>query len=328
MSRSRKHIAAASVAVLGTVAPVSLAAQAVTIGAARWFGTPHESDYRLSVGRRWIGPVAVSPFAQVIVRTPERSATLAGVGGELIVRPVADARPYLVGSLSGGFLDFERSLAVRAWSSWSAGIGAEVRVLSVGVAIETRYQRLSLDRTDGVSLGLRVGSPIGRSSGAGSDRLPTNGRRSDSSEAARSTRAPAVATIGAARNAEVVVDLARQAMGTPYRWGGSDQNGFDCSGLIRYAYAQIGIDLPRRSRDQASSGREVARSVAGLAPGDILGFADRPGSDQVSHVGLYVGEGRFIHSASKGVRISELGEADGDGRWWVARWIAARRVLE
>jgi cell wall-associated NlpC family hydrolase len=139
---------------------------------------------------------------------------------------------------------------------------------------------------------------------------------------------PSLATAGGATRANTVVELAREAMGTPYRWGGSDQNGFDCSGLIRYAYGEVGVDLPRRSRDQARSGREVTRDVALLLPGDILAFGAGPGGGEVTHVGLYLGQGRFIHSASGGVRISPLDDRDRDGRWWLERWLGARRVLE
>jgi cell wall-associated NlpC family hydrolase len=117
-------------------------------------------------------------------------------------------------------------------------------------------------------------------------------------------------------------------MGTPYRWGGSDQNGFDCSGLIQYAYDQIGIKLPRSSREQALAGSEVPRAIGELAAGDILVFADAPGSDQVSHVGLYLGDGTFIHSASGGVKIGSLRDGDPDSRWWQDRWLGARRILD
>jgi cell wall-associated NlpC family hydrolase len=116
-------------------------------------------------------------------------------------------------------------------------------------------------------------------------------------------------------------------MGQPYKWGGTgDNGGFDCSGLIQYAYAQHGITLPRRSADQAKAGRAVAKRVDALAPGDILTFA-RSGT-RISHVGLYLGDGRFIHSASKGVQVSVLSAEDPYGRWWWKRWMGARRVVE
>ena len=104
-------------------------------------------------------------------------------------------------------------------------------------------------------------------------------------------------------------------------------NGFDCSGLIQYAYAQHGIRLPRISRDQAKAGSEVPPVVEALKPGDILLFSVRPGGG-VTHVGMYVGEQKFIHSSNTGVKLSRLEVHDPEGTWWLARWVGARRVRE
>jgi cell wall-associated NlpC family hydrolase len=132
-------------------------------------------------------------------------------------------------------------------------------------------------------------------------------------------------TENAAATAASVVETALEAMGTPYQWGGTDANGFDCSGLIQYAYGQHGIILPRVSRDQARTGIAVKKSVEALAPGDVLTFSvDGSG---ISHVALFVGDGMFIHSSSQGVRLSSLTASDGDSQWWRARWVGARRVL-
>jgi cell wall-associated NlpC family hydrolase len=124
-----------------------------------------------------------------------------------------------------------------------------------------------------------------------------------------------------------VVGAALAAAGTPYRWGGNEANGFDCSGLIQYAYGQAGIAVPRRSVEQAGVGRPVERNPRALLPGDILAFSAVPGGE-VTHVGLYLGDDRFVHSAADGVRISRLSASDPDGRWWVERWVGARRVLD
>jgi len=130
---------------------------------------------------------------------------------------------------------------------------------------------------------------------------------------------------------EGVVSAARQAIGKPYLYGGTGKGeaGFDCSGLIQYAYAQQGISLPRVSTAQATAGREVEKSLAALARGDILTFASQPGGSKVNHVGLYLGQGRFIHSSSsKGVMESTLSGTDPNGQWWFVRWVGARRVIE
>jgi cell wall-associated NlpC family hydrolase len=127
-----------------------------------------------------------------------------------------------------------------------------------------------------------------------------------------------------------IVGTAREAMGRPYRLGGrgDDGRGFDCSGLIQFAYGQHGITLPRVSVDQAQTGVGIPREVEQLLPGDLLTFSRKPGGAQVSHIGMYVGDGRFIHSSSsRGVMESALDEKDPEGRWWARRWVGARRVL-
>jgi len=134
---------------------------------------------------------------------------------------------------------------------------------------------------------------------------------------------PPVTIVG---NAADVVQTALDAVGAPYRWGGTTENGFDCSGLIQYAYGLHGIRLPRRSRDQATIGGEVAPVADALRPGDILLFSSSPGAG-VTHVGMYIGEQKFIHSANAGVKLSRLDPRDPEGAYWIARWVGARRVI-
>jgi cell wall-associated NlpC family hydrolase len=126
-----------------------------------------------------------------------------------------------------------------------------------------------------------------------------------------------------------IVRSAREAMGQPYRLGGEgDGKGFDCSGLIQFAYAQHGVSLPRVSTDQAQAGVGIPREVEQLLPGDLLTFSRNAGGRTVSHVGMYTGNGRFIHSSSsKGVMESALSADDPASRWWVKRWLGARRIL-
>jgi cell wall-associated NlpC family hydrolase len=139
------------------------------------------------------------------------------------------------------------------------------------------------------------------------------------------------ATEGAAGRAALavqVVQTALAAMGEPYRWGGtSTEEGFDCSGLVWYAYQKHGMNIPRTSRDQGQSGIAVAPDIAMLSPGDILLFSNRGG--RVTHVGLYIGSAQFIHATtSGGVRVGLLdGTGDANDRWYRDRWVGARRVL-
>ncbi len=288
-------------------------AQTVSVAATRWFTAPQVMDYRVALLKRQFGPALVLPFAQLTFQGPrDGGATFAGGGVDLALRLRRSARPYLVGGLSGGFLDLNRTAGLGVWHSWSAGIGLEAaRAGPVGLAIETRYQVLSRGNTGGLTLGLRLGTALGSRLRTPTVPVPT---------------APAATPTDRASSARTVVGAARGAMGTPYRWGGTDQNGFDCSGLIQFAYQAVGIGLPRRSVEQAGVGRAVPTDLDQLAPGDILAFADTPGGE-VSHVGLYLGDGRFIHSATGGVRESALRDDDPQGRWWYARWVGARRLL-
>ena len=113
-----------------------------------------------------------------------------------------------------------------------------------------------------------------------------------------------------------VVTFARRLLGVPYVYGGtSPSSGFDCSGFTRFVYAHFGIPLPHYSGAQFDMGRRVSRD--GLRPGDLLFF------DGLGHVGMYVGEGRFIHAPHSGTRVS----IDTLSGWYSGRFDGARRLL-
>jgi len=116
-----------------------------------------------------------------------------------------------------------------------------------------------------------------------------------------------------------VLSKAMSLLGTPYRWGGESTDGFDCSGLVGYVYRSVlGMELPRVSRQMATTGEAVDRSS--LAPGDLVFFGLR---GRVTHVGIYVGEGRFLHAPSRGkdVRVDSLASS-----YWSGRYLQGRRV--
>jgi hypothetical protein len=99
---------------------------------------------------------------------------------------------------------------------------------------------------------------------------------------------------------EELVRSARSFLGVPYLWGGaSPETGFDCSGLTMTVYQLCGLDLPRTSRDQYTAGNPVELSY--LEKGDLVFFA--PGGDKISHVGIYTGNGQFIHAPERGKKI-------------------------
>src|SRR5690606_23153054 len=131
----------------------------------------------------------------------------------------------------------------------------------------------------------------------------------------------ATAGSGDAGRMQGLVRRAFALLGTPYRWGGSSpERGFDCSGLVGYVYrTTLGIDLPRISRDQARTGEQVADRAA-MAAGDLVFFGRR---GRVDHVGIYIGEGKFVHAPSRGkdVMVSSLDEG-----YWGNKFMQARRL--
>ena len=119
-----------------------------------------------------------------------------------------------------------------------------------------------------------------------------------------------------------LVQTARSFIGIPYKWGGdSRQEGFDCSGLTMTVYQLNGLDLPRTSRQQWHAGSPVGRQE--LARGDLVFFATA-GSTRVSHVGIYVGENRFIHAPGRGkhIRVASLSHG-----YYRKRYVGGRRYL-
>ena len=124
--------------------------------------------------------------------------------------------------------------------------------------------------------------------------------------------------------AEDVLIRAIGLVGTPYRYGGNTPaSGFDCSGLIGFVYRDAaGISLPRSTREiSAMRLPSVLRSA--LQPGDVLFFATA-GGRSVSHAGIYVGEGRFVHAPSSGgtVRLDSLSNS-----YWTRTYLSAKRIL-
>ncbi|GAA4869142.1 C40 family peptidase [Luteimonas vadosa] len=120
---------------------------------------------------------------------------------------------------------------------------------------------------------------------------------------------------------QTMLKRALALLGTPYRWGGtSPDGGFDCSGLVGYVFrTALGIELPRVSRDMANDGEKVERSA--LSAGDLVFFSRR--GKLVDHVGIYLGNGQFVHAprTGKDVMVSDL-----DKGYWSGKFLQARRV--
>ncbi len=146
-------------------------------------------------------------------------------------------------------------------------------------------------------------------------------RASHSALADLPPRAPSAASAGEAND---ILFRAIGLVGTPYHWGGNTPaGGFDCSGLVDYIYrTAAGIKLPRTSHDMASMNGRKVRRMTQLASGDLV-FFDINGS--ISHVGVYVGKGRFVHAPNSGgtVRLDDI-----DGPYWGDHFAYAKRVLD
>jgi cell wall-associated NlpC family hydrolase len=122
------------------------------------------------------------------------------------------------------------------------------------------------------------------------------------------------------RTSKIARELTRSALrflGAPYAFGGTTASGFDCSGFVQHVFALLGIGLPRTADAQYDVGRPA---VGGPRVGDLV-FFDTYGG--VSHVGIYLGRGKFVHaSTSHGVIVSRLSES-----YWAARYVGAKRLI-
>lgn len=107
-------------------------------------------------------------------------------------------------------------------------------------------------------------------------------------------------------NGNNIIDTAVQFLGTPYKWGGASTSGFDCSGLTQYVYSKNGVNIPRTAQEQYNSGIAVDESQ--LQEGDLVFFNGYKGKNGVGHVGIYAGNGQYIHAPKSGdvVKISSL----------------------
>lgn len=228
--------------------------------------------------------------------------------------------------------------------TWSYGGGLQLalgRMLSVNGEVRSRHLAAPALPADSqfvrgleyrVGIGLHFGGVRRRSSPVYPRRTSSSGsaRRSDDPPRAPRASRPAtritwpVSTTSASSAARRAVSTGEQYIGTPYRYGGtSPRTGFDCSGFVQYVYGQQGVSLPRTSRQMAGAGIAVDPSRRSLAVGDLMLFSQ---GGRISHVAIYAGNGRFIHSSSSGngVRYDDLDTHR--GKWFANHMVAARRV--
>lgn len=123
------------------------------------------------------------------------------------------------------------------------------------------------------------------------------------------------------RGRRAVVTESYEYIGTPYRYAGNTKRGIDCSGLVHAVFKRFNLTLPRRASDLFKKGRSVKREH--LRPADLVFFANTAGKG-ITHVGIYVGEDRFIHSSTRaGVIISSL-----DDDYYTRHYAGARMIIK
>jgi cell wall-associated NlpC family hydrolase len=316
---------------LGLVsAPGVARGQGVIVEVGRLFASPDWTTYRIGLAQPLSGVLGYTLYGTHAGEAATSGSGLWGPGADLTFFRGGHPGPYLAAGVSAGLASGDGN---QFWSSWSAGLGYELR--SAGpftLGAEGRWRELQyVHHRSGFEFALRLGvafggrraspppvRPSAPGSGSGSSAAPPPLRTTVERSGISSDRVELISS---------VLGTALDAMGTPYKWGGTGEadGGFDCSGLIQYAYAQHGITLPRRSADQALQGAKVDKRPEALLPGDILTFSN--GGGRITHVGLYLGDGKFIHSANDGVQVSLLNSEDVYGRWWWRRWVGARRIV-
>jgi len=124
-------------------------------------------------------------------------------------------------------------------------------------------------------------------------------------------------------SAHDIVEYAKKFLGVKYRWGGTTTKGFDCSGYVKYVYNKFGISLGRTSRSQAKDGTYVKK--ADLKVGDLVFFDTNGGKNQINHVGIYMGSGKFIHSSSSHSKVVVSSLSSG---FYAKSYMTARRVIK
>lgn len=126
---------------------------------------------------------------------------------------------------------------------------------------------------------------------------------------------------------QALVSAAMKFRGAPYVWGGISPRGFDCSGLVKFAYMQCGVLLPRNAREQVFCGQMVPAKVEAMMPGDLLFYGSKAQSGnpaRITHVAMYIGDGKIIHSSQR-VRVCSL-DPEGEDPY-TREIIAVRRII-
>jgi hypothetical protein len=332
------------------VVPVGLAAQVA--GGVELYGSLDNSapvtrtlgGLSLSVGTPYVGirgsgGLGISSLSPQTSYGQNPSSLVWATNADLMLGPVNAGlgegfMPYTFGGIGmessaqpSGFTD-----AIRTWS-YGGGLQLALgRLLSVSGEARSRHLAAPAFPADSQFVrGIEYRVGIGFHFGGGRQRSSDYSRRRSVDTPPSSPRPSRrggiywpTSTTSASGAARRVVPAAEHYIGVPYRYGGSSpESGFDCSGFVQYVYGQQGVDLPRTSRQMAGSGVAVEPSTRSLAVGDLMLFSQ---GGRISHVAIYAGNGRFIHSSSSGngVRYDDL--QTHRGQWFANHMVAARRV--
>jgi hypothetical protein len=216
--------------------------------------------------------------------------------------------------------------------NWSYGAGVSIPLAgAIDVFGESRWRlsRYVLPTASGApatTKEIRAGITLHFGMGGGS-RSVGRGAREQSADVSPLLRLPTTIPSGSpisASSSRRVLETADGFVGVPYRYGGtSPASGFDCSGFVRYVFAKQGVELPRTARQQAQVGERLAPDWRAVQAGDLVMFEE---NGRISHVAIYAGHNRIIHSSASGggVRYDDLGTQRGE--WFMDHMVAARRV--
>lgn len=157
--------------------------------------------------------------------------------------------------------------------------------------------------------------------GWGSAKYINSNKYSSSSDNSNQNHSEITNLVDQSSKVQAIVKKAHEQLGKPYVWGSEGPNSFDCSGLVHYVFGQNGIKTPRVSRDQYKVGKSVSKS--NLQSGDLI-FSNSDQNGRVTHVGIYVGDGKMIHAPnSKGV----VKKVDINTSYWKNAYVGAKRIL-
>ncbi len=262
---------------------------------------------------------------EVISANPQLRNPHALQPGDVIKIPVKGNAPRTTSTNDSGWaiinrdrVNIRRSASTNSKRITLVDRGTKVQILARQG--EWRRVRLSNGRVGWVHASFLSPTAPPKNSQAASNPRKPSAQAQASARRRQPSRSELLAEL-AEGEAPALIKRAMNYLGSPYRRGGSSARGFDCSGFTSYIYRQYGVNLPHNSAAQSRVGKPVARHE--LQPGDLVFF--RTSRRRISHVGIYIGNGKFIHaSSSRGrVRIDSLTEG-----YYNKRYAGARRVVQ